>query len=508
MKNGQPAPLLSSSFPESNPWVRGGLGDRGHVLEPGVERLADGVDDEADLPQLLGVDDVAAVEDEGGLLHVVEDLLVVQGLELVPLGQDAQPVGALGGLVRVPHAAHLLHSRRARRLQVHRVVPVELVHGQVPLDLVLRHLGVVDADLGLITQQALADIDGRGLPGVAGVLLESEAEDGDLLAGDGVEHGRHDAVHEPALLVVVDLDHLLPVVGHLGQAIALADVHQVQDVLLEARPTEPNTGVQELGANPRVLAHGVSHLSHIRAGGLAEGGDGVHRGDPLCQERVGSELGELSRPQVGGEDPVLGNPVSVHILESLDGLPALRGLPATDEHSVRLEQVLNGSTLRKELWVGKDLVVDALAVVGQDLLNSLSGLDRDSGLLNNNLVRLGDIGNHAGSALPVGEVGSLASSKPTGLGGGVHRDKDNVSLSDVLLNISAEEEVPAPALLHNIIETRLVDRQGVTVPGLNAGLGDVDDDDLNVWALEGNDGHGWATDIASTDAADLHHFVR
>ncbi|TVU44955.1 hypothetical protein EJB05_04419, partial [Eragrostis curvula] len=396
------------------------LSDCGHVLEPGVEGLADGVDDEADLPELLGVDDVAAIEDEGWLLHVVEELLVVQGLELVPLGQDAQTVGALGGLVRVPDAAHLLHRSGARRLQVHRVVPVELVHGQVPLDLVLRHLGVVDADLGLVTQETLADVDGRGLPGVTGVLLEGEAEDGDLLAGHGVEHGGHDAVDEAALLVVVDLDHLLPVVGHLGQAVALADVHQVQNVLLEAGATKANTGVQELGANPGVLAHGVSHFRHIGAGGLAECGDGVHRGDPLRQERICSKLGKLSRPQVGGEDPVLGNPVSIHILESLNGLPALRGLPATDEHSVRLEQVLNGCALSKELRVGEDLVVDALAVVGQDLLNGLCSLDRDSGFLNNDLVRLGDIGNHAGSTLPVGEVGSLASTKTTGLGGGVH----------------------------------------------------------------------------------------
>jgi hypothetical protein len=256
------------------------------------------------------------------------------------------------------------------------VIPIELVHRQVPLDLVLCHLGVVDADLGLVTEKALAHVNGRGLPGVTGVLLEGKPEDGDLLVGHGVEHGRHHAVHEPALLVVVDLDHLLPVVGNLGQAVALADVHQVQDVLLEAGATEPNTGVQELGANPGVLAHGIGHLRHIGAGGLAEGGDGIHRGDPLRQERIGGELGQLSRPQVGGEDPVLRNPVSIHILESLNGLPALGGLPATDENSVRLEQVLNGCSLSKELRVGEDLVVDALAVVGRDLLNGLSGLDR------------------------------------------------------------------------------------------------------------------------------------
>ena len=39
-------------------------------------------------------------------------------------------------------------------------------------------------------------------------LLESEAQHGDLLAGDGVEHGVDHALHKALLLVVIDLDHL------------------------------------------------------------------------------------------------------------------------------------------------------------------------------------------------------------------------------------------------------------------------------------------------------------
>ena len=159
----------------------------------------------------------------------------------------------------------------------------------------------------------------------------------------------------------------------------------------------------------------------------------------------------------------------------------------------------------RKLWVGQDLVVDALFVVGQDLLNGLCGLDRDSGLINIDLVGVGHVGNHPGCALPVGEVGSLAGSQTAGLGGGVHRDKDDVGLSDVLLDVGAEEEVLAPARLDNIIEAGLVDREGVVVPGVNAGLGDVDNHHLNCWALDGNDNHCWAADVANSYAADLHH---
>lgn len=50
----------------------------------------------------------------------------------------------------------------------------------------------------------LAHVNGGRLSGVAGVLLECEPQDGDLLAGYGVEHSIDDTLHKPLLLVVVD----------------------------------------------------------------------------------------------------------------------------------------------------------------------------------------------------------------------------------------------------------------------------------------------------------------
>lgn len=44
----------------------------------------------------------------------------------------------------------------------------------------------------------LANVNGRCLTRVTGVLLEREAEDGYLLLGDGVEHGTDDTLNEPA----------------------------------------------------------------------------------------------------------------------------------------------------------------------------------------------------------------------------------------------------------------------------------------------------------------------
>ena len=49
--------------------------------------------------------------------------------------------------------------------------------------------------------------------------------------------------------------------------------------------------------------------------------------------------------------------------------------------------------------------------------------------------------------------------------------KDDIGFSYVLADIGGEEEVPVPALLHNIIKTRLIDGEVVTIPRLDAACG-------------------------------------
>uniref|UniRef100_A0A7C9D999 Uncharacterized protein n=1 Tax=Opuntia streptacantha TaxID=393608 RepID=A0A7C9D999_OPUST len=105
--------------------------------------------------------------------------------------------------------------------------------------------------------------------------------------------------------------------------------------------------------------------------------------------------------------------------------------------------------------------------MGEDLLNGFSSLDRDSGLLNNDLVRFRNISNHPCSAFPVGQVSCFPGPKALGFGGSVDRHKHNISFSDILLYIGAEEEVPPSALLHHILKARLVDGQLVTVPRID-----------------------------------------
>ena len=99
----------------------------------------------------------------------------------------------------------------------------------------ISHLRVIDMHIGGFFEQIAAHKRRRRLAGVARVLLEREAKHADFLGGDGVEHAGHHDFGKAALLVLVHQDHLVPVVRALLQAQRLANVHQVQNVLLEAR---------------------------------------------------------------------------------------------------------------------------------------------------------------------------------------------------------------------------------------------------------------------------------
>ena len=194
------------------------------LLDERVERLPDSVHDEPDLPQPRVVEHVAPVEHERGLDHRRVDLLKVQPLELVPLGHDAQRVRAPAGL---EGRADDLDVTRARRRgagvgargpgPAARVVPRERLEVQVLVDLRLGDLGVEHGQQRPVRQQALADVDRGGLARVSRVLLEREAEDGDALPGDGVEHRLDHAADEPLFLVVVDGDDRVPVLCDLRQ---------------------------------------------------------------------------------------------------------------------------------------------------------------------------------------------------------------------------------------------------------------------------------------------------
>ena len=213
-------------------------------------------------------------------------------------------------------------------------------------------LRIVNREVGALVEQVAADVDGGGFAGVVGVLLEGEAEDADALAVDGVEERADDFLDEAAFLPVVEMDHLAPVFGDVGQVEGLAEIDEVEDVLLETRAAEADGGLEELRADARVHADGAADFIDIGAGGFAEGGNRVDRGNPLGEEGVGDELGKLGRPEVGGEDALAGNPVGIDRDERLDGGVSFGRGFAADEDAVRAFEVLDGGAFREELGIG------------------------------------------------------------------------------------------------------------------------------------------------------------
>jgi hypothetical protein len=94
----------------------------------------------------------------------------------------------------------------------------------------------------------------------------------------------------------------------------------------------------------------------------------------------------------------------------------------------------------------------------------------------------------AGSTLDISQIRSVTSTLSFGLGGGVDGDKDQVGLDDSLVDIGREEEVTSTAATNNLVQTRLVDGKFVRVPGCDSVGVKVDDGNLDVRVLCGDDG--------------------
>ena len=128
---------------------------------------------EANLAELVSVEDETAVKDKRRLGHVVVHGLPVDLLELLPLGRDHDRLLLLARLERRVHDGDLLLDRVERhgRARLREVLP----------DLRLLDLRVVDSDICALREEVANEGDGRRLAGVTGVGLEGEAENGDVL---------------------------------------------------------------------------------------------------------------------------------------------------------------------------------------------------------------------------------------------------------------------------------------------------------------------------------------
>ena len=145
-------------------------------------------------------------------MHFVVDLFEVEGPELIPLGQNENGVRVFASFISAFAIADEL-----------------VVCGDTEIFLNLRnfHLRVINRDVSQLFNKVLANIDGGGFARIIGILLEGEAENGDLLIRNCVEHRRDDPATKALLLVVVHFDHTVPVGGDFGQAKVFAQVDEI-----------------------------------------------------------------------------------------------------------------------------------------------------------------------------------------------------------------------------------------------------------------------------------------
>jgi len=112
---------------------------------------------------------------------------------------------------------------------------------QVRGDLAFVHLGVLDGQLSPLLQQVLADGDRRRFSSVVGVCLEGKPEHGDAFTGRGAEQLLHHQLSDAVLLPAVELHQAPPVGRYVVEAVVTAEVHKVEDILLEAAATKTRT---------------------------------------------------------------------------------------------------------------------------------------------------------------------------------------------------------------------------------------------------------------------------
>mmetsp|Transcript_14641 Transcript_14641/g.35284 ORF Transcript_14641/g.35284 Transcript_14641/m.35284 type:complete len:219 (+) Transcript_14641:206-862(+) len=215
------------------------------------------------------IQNISAIEYEGRLGHTFVNTLVIQRLEFIPLRQHRQSVGAIARRVGIGSCGDSRTQARVGFLA--HVARVVHFHPHV----FALHLRIIDVDFGLLEDKVAYHKHAGSFAHVPCILLEGISQNGDLFARDGVEHARHHLLREALLLVIVHDDHIIPVVRAFFQAIRLAEVDEVEDVLLEAGAAKTDGGVEETFADAIIHADGAGDFGYVGSGGLTQRGYGV-----------------------------------------------------------------------------------------------------------------------------------------------------------------------------------------------------------------------------------------
>ena len=392
----------------------------------------------------------------------------VKLLKLVPLGGDHQRVATLGDGV------HVLDIRDV------------LEHGLG----FLHGLGIVDAEDGAFLLQAMTQVEGRGRADVIGVLLERQAQHANGLV---LQHPERllNLLHEAVHLRRVDMLNFLQqseVVADL-----LGDLDERAEVFREAASAKAQRGMEEASADAFVHAHAVRHFLDVGARSLAQHGDGVDVRDLEREEGIGRVFDQLRGIDVGDDDR--------GVEGRIDFLERGHGSLGTDaDHdAVRMHQVLHGKSLAQELGIADHVEFHARFAVAFDGLGHLvARLDRHRAFIDDDLVA-----GHRGGDVPRDPLQEAHVHRPVRLGRRGHGDEDHIGLLDALGRARGKREASrGHVLLHQLFETRLVDRDAALLQQLDLRRVIIHTDHLV--ADLGKASAGDQPDVAGPDDRQLH----
>ena len=129
---------------------------------------------------------------------------------------------------------------------------------------------------------------------------------------------------------------------------------------------------------------------------------------------------------------------------------------ASDKNPVGSSQILHRRALGKKFRVGYHLIGMTIRGFAEDFLDHLSGAYRNGRLLDNDLVPSPHFCNPAGARIDVSQISSLTRSGAIVLGGRIDADENDLRISQVVIDFSGEEKIPAPGLLNDLEQTGFV----------------------------------------------------
>ena len=343
------------------------------------------------------------------------------------------------------------------------------------------------AHLCAFAQQPVRDDTARRLAHVIGVRLERQAEECDSLPAERAEVLLQ-LLHDAALLQLIHLPDCVE--QHEGIALVAGELLEGRDIFRKTTPAEADAGAEKVRTEAMVEADAFGDVDDVGADELAHVGDLVDEADAGRQKRVGGELHQLSRRDVGA------NHLTVDPAVQLDDAIGVVGIERADDDTVRAREIGDGAALGEELRVrdvadvGQAPCVEARPHVRAraDGHGALHHHDRPSGHVFRQLV------DHRPDGGEVG-VARLGRRRPD-------RHVQELRAVDRLPHVEREADPVAIALEH-FVEPGLVDGHLARPEALDPIREDVADHHLVPEVGEARTGD--EADIAGAEHADSCH---